>query len=474
MVPRSPNLPPRKSLVIFVHGFNSDPTCWDTLLKLMSEDPVMTSAFDWKRFSYDSKITSGFFNLLARLPDYDDITAKFDQFLVDSFDSTYDQLYLVGHSQGGLIIQSWLSLIVTSNQANIRLKRVREIILVCTPTMGSTIASGLRKFVFSLLRDPQEDRLQVLDATVAKTRRLVEERIVQTSLRDASHWTVPILSIWGQGDAVVSATSAQASFDNLLTVDGDHSTVLKPANTGDSRYRVLADALLSPLGHRHVFEIDRYETAVTVQPLEIPNYEARRGDRVETKTSDNFATVQRTAAISAGNRCTDLFRFNYLTGSKGFIEAAFDEVDRPLGDAPPANEAPGDMRGRWLRGENDVIYDFRPVAGRTYTYGLRIWSGFDEGRRDVHFHFEGSMRCKEYVVSLDLSAYTSKGWRFTRAPELYIDPFGTAEHQIGEQRLSKNLQLPQLADATAGKWTWSFLDFSGGIVDAVWDLAPPS
>ena len=27
-----------------------------------------------------------------------------------------------------------------------------------------------------------------------------------------------------------------------------------------------------------------------------------------------------------------------------------------------------------------------------------------------------------------------KGWRFTRSPELYIDPFGTAEHQIGEQR----------------------------------------
>lgn len=469
----SPNLPQRKSLIIFVHGFNSDPTCWDSLLKLMSEDPVMTAAFDWKRFSYDSKITYGLFNVLARLPDYEDITAKFDQFLADSFTSTYDQLYLVGHSQGGLIIQSWVGYIVTSNQANIRLRRVREIILLCTPTMGSTIASGLRKFIFSFRRDPQESRLQVLDATVAKTRRLVEERIVQTSLRDASHWTVPILSIWGQNDAVVSAASAQASFDNLLTVEGDHSTVLKPANILDSRYRVLANALLSPMGHRHVFEIDRYETAVTVQPLMLQSYVARRGDQIENKTSDNFATVRRTATISPRNKCTDLFRFNYLTGPKGFIEAAFDEVDRPLGDSPPPNEAPGDMRGRWLKGENDVIYDFRPVAGRTYTYNLRIWSGFDEGRRDVHFHFEGSMRIKEYAFSLDLSAYTSKGWRITRTPEVYIDPFGTAEHQIGEQRLSENLQAPQSADAVAGKWNWSFRDFSGGIVDAVWDLAPP-
>ena len=83
---------------------------------------------------------------------------------------------------------------------------------------------------------------------------------------------------------------------------------------------------------------------------------------METKTSDNFATVQRTAAISAGNRCTDLFRFNYLTGPKGFIEAAFDEVDRPLGDAPPANEAPGDMRGRWLKGAAAEVYpELRPA-----------------------------------------------------------------------------------------------------------------
>jgi pimeloyl-ACP methyl ester carboxylesterase len=100
----SPNLPQRKSLIIFVHGFNSDPNCWDSMLKLMGEDPVMTAAFDWKRFSYDSKITYGLFNVLARLPDYEDITAKFDQFLADSFTSTYDQLYLAGHSQGGLII----------------------------------------------------------------------------------------------------------------------------------------------------------------------------------------------------------------------------------------------------------------------------------------------------------------------------------------------------------------------------------
>jgi hypothetical protein len=39
--------------------------------------------------------------------------------------------------------------------------------------------------------------------------------------------------------------------------------------------------------------------------------------------------------------------------------------------------------------------------------------------------------------------------------------------------LSENLQAPQSADAVAGKWNWSFRDFSGGIVDAVWDLAPP-
>jgi pimeloyl-ACP methyl ester carboxylesterase len=461
--------PAPKSLIIFVHGFNSGPDCWHDLLEAMAADPEMTAAFDWKTLSYDSKVLHGLFNLLYRLPDYIHITAKLDQCICDNFPSSYDQLFLVGHSQGGLIIQSWLGQVLNGHAD--RLKRVREIIFICTPTLGSTIAGGLRKAVFSIIPDPQETRLRVLNDDVAATRRAVEENVVQTTLRDANHWTVPILAIWGGEDNVVQTASAQASFDNVWTWDGDHSSVLQPKNS----YAGLKSALLAPVGHRHVFEIARYETSIIVEQLANPNYIARRGARVENKTADNFARVVRQVTFSERNTCTDLFHFNYQTGPAGFLDASFDEVGRSAGDDPPPNEGPSDAIGRWMKGENDVTYDFRPTENteKTYVYEVRVWGGFSVGNRDAHFHFDGNCRCKDYVFTVDLSAYVARGWSVTRPPELYVDPAGTAEHEIGEQRLPANLQRCTLAGAASGKWTWLLHDFRGGIVDAVWDVAPP-
>ena len=425
------------SLVIFVHGFNSGPECWDTLTTLMKGDAALTSQFHWECFDYQSKVLKGLFNMLSKVPDFDDITAKLDQYLCERFNAPYEELFLVGHSQGGLIIQAWLEKVIIDDAR--RLKTLRESIFLCTPTLGSTIATGARNVVFSLLSNPQERRLRVLDPVVAKTRRLVEERIVETSLRDSGHWTTPILSIWGQDDNVVSAVAAQASFDNVLTVDGDHSSVLKPVDRKDDRYTVLIGALLNPVGHRHVFEVERYETVIAVAPLADPNYVAKRGTLVENKQSDNYGSVTRRISFSAANTCVDLFRLNYQTGPAGFLQASFDEVGRKMGDAPPANEAPGDMAERWLRGENDITYDFRPVKGKTYEQVVEIWSGFDAGKRDVHFHFDGSARIREYRFTVDLTAYVAKGWTVSQSPKVYVDPAGTAEHEIGERRLTVNL-----------------------------------
>ncbi len=221
-------------------------------------------------------------------------------------------------------------------------------------------------------------------------------------------------------------------------------------------------------------EVERYETLIAVRPMDDPNYIARRGAVTTNKVADNVAHITRTVKFSPRNVSVDLFRFNYLTGRDGFLEASFDEVGRKLGTPMPVNEAPGDMKGRWNKGENDVIYDFRPLAGRTYCYDVKVWGGFTAGNRDVHFHFEGKARCSQYVFTVDLSAYIAKGWTVNRVPEVYIDPANTAEHQIGEQRLPSNRVACTQADPAAGRWTWTITDFRGGIVDAVWDVTAPA
>jgi pimeloyl-ACP methyl ester carboxylesterase len=460
-----------KSLAIFVHGINADYTSWDDLFKLMGEDPAMTSAFDWLPFKYQSKVFRGLLDIRSRIPDYDDITQELDQFITIEFTSTYKQLFLVGHSQGGLIIQSWLAKVLSENRGE-SLKSVREILFICTPTLGSDLASPLRKIVFSFIRDPQEERLRVLNSDVAKTRRFVEERVVQTYTRDATHCPVPIVSIWGAEDNIVTAAAAQASFDSILVMDGHHSSVLKPEDRNDTRYKLITSALLQPYGHRHVFEIDRYETSIAVEPLANPNYIAHIGGQEIARTSDNFARITRTVSFSDRNRCTDLFHFNYQTNKDGFLKPRFDLLNRELDESPPPNEAATDESGRWEKGGTDTTYDFRPAPGRTYAHTVDIWKGFDQGNRDVHFHFGPNVRCREYVFTVDLTAYVAAGWTVNQKPQLYRNPSATLEHDIREKREPQNL-IPGCEEDASGKWTWTLQDFRGGIVDAVWDVVAP-
>ncbi len=460
-----------KSLAIFIHGINADYTSWDQLFKLMGKDPAMTSAFDWLPFKYQSKVFHGLLDIRSRLPDYDDITQQLDQFIGLNFTSRYKQLFLVGHSQGGLILQAWLAKVLTEGRGD-TLKAVREILFICTPTLGSAIASPLRKLIFSFITDPQEERLRAFNSEVAKTRRYVEERVVQTYTRDATHCPVPIISIWGAEDNIVTSAAAQASFDSILVMDGHHSSVLKPTSLVDTRYQLISSALLQPYGHRHVFEIDRYETNIAVRPLADPNYVAEIGDQKVARTADNVAVITRTVSFSDRNRCTDLFHFNYQTNKEGYLKPGFEMLNRELDESPPPNEAATDESGRWGKGGTDTTYDFRPAPGRTYAHRVQVWKGFDQGNRDVHFHFGPNVRCRDYVFAVDLSAYVAAGWSVNQTPQLYRNPSATLEHDIREKREPANL-IPGGTEDGAGRWSWTLHDFRGGIVDAVWDVAAP-
>jgi hypothetical protein len=164
----------------------------------------------------------------------------------------------------------------------------------------------LRRALFSLIHDPQEADLRVFNTQVAETRRYVEEHVDQAYSRDSSHCPIPIISFWGGEDNVVTSASAQASFGKTLEIEGHHSSVLQPKDASDDRYKLITGTLVQPWGHRHIFEIDRYQTVIAVAPLANPQYIAILDGQPVTRTADNVATITRNVSFSAKNLCTDV------------------------------------------------------------------------------------------------------------------------------------------------------------------------
>lgn len=91
----------QKRLAVFVHGYGSSSKCWDTLFKLLKGDSTVVSEMDLICFEYPTKWF--FARVLQRIPRIQEVAGLLAEFLrgqsVDHNDIT-----LVGHSQGGLVI----------------------------------------------------------------------------------------------------------------------------------------------------------------------------------------------------------------------------------------------------------------------------------------------------------------------------------------------------------------------------------
>src|ERR1035437_7532122 len=191
--------------------------------------------------------------------------------------------------------------------------------------------------------NPQEERLRPFDLNVADTRRSIEMQVMGARACDDRNCPIPIVSFWGETDGVVRSASAEASFEKFVVLPGDHSTVLHPKLLSpDSQvYKELTGALLKPEGHRHIYEIDSYETTVAVSPLtgDQQAFVAKRRGVASTEHSDNFAQITRKVCFSSKNHCVDLFRFNYQTNERGYLVANVDMQPREFGEAVPPNMA---------------------------------------------------------------------------------------------------------------------------------------
>ena len=124
---------PTRRLVVFVHGFNSNKdSCWRKLLNVLEKDKSLSDVFDFDAFEYETALFQA--SHLKRLPNIDELGAELgshlDRILVDrdSGRQKYIDATLVGHSMGGLVIQSYLVQRLNSGKG-MEFDRLRQVIL---------------------------------------------------------------------------------------------------------------------------------------------------------------------------------------------------------------------------------------------------------------------------------------------------------------------------------------------------------
>jgi pimeloyl-ACP methyl ester carboxylesterase len=462
MTPQPPSLTPgRDHAVVFVHGFGSTPACWDTLRALLGADERIAARFDLTCFGYETSWMN--FNLLRRIPRIDEVARSLEQHLEHGL-RRHAGITLVGHSQGGLVIQRYLANKLQAGKGE-DLARIRQVLLIATPNLGSGLMSGLRRFMSHFFCNPQERALRIFDPEISDIRAVISERVVGATARGPEKWPIPVTCFWGKSDSVVLEASARGAFDseNAVPLNGDHFTVLRPSGRDDDNYRYVADALLEPAGHRHVYEIELFDLAVKVEPLGgVRRVPVEYGGRRRIVETDNVARVLRSVTFARKNRCGRLHQLRYRTRNDGYI--------RPTMSAE--NEASPAEIDRYTDRGTETIFKFTPKPGKRFELNLDVYRGFDEGHRDIHLHLGTESHYQRIRVRLDLSAYLAAGWTIKDPPRVHLHARDPKDHDLCVHRaFAAEVPCAKAGDAD-GVFEWELHGIADGVLDAVWDLEP--
>ena len=441
----------RKPIVLFIHGFGSSSRCWETLLGLLGQDERVTSCYELSTWDYPTKWIE--VNVFGRIPRLQELGRALASEL-DAPRYRGRELTLVGHSQGGLIIQSYLADALSAGRAQL-LQDVRQAIFIATPSEGSTAGISLRRLASLLFNNPQEVTLRVLNPDVSDIRSVITERIVGAVKDSETEYRIPIHAFSGLQDDIVPEASARGVFSNVRAVRGTHFSILKPDSVGDPRYSELVELLLEPGGHSHRFEIAEYSTELRIEPCAPTEIVTRSDVNRRRVVYDNYATLKRTVVFAPSNRCRHNYVIQYATRGNGYV------IGHPShpNAASPADLGRADDTGTFFR------FEFVPEAGEEYCLNLEVYNGFCASAEDVHFHLGDSSYYRTVRYTLDLSAYLAAGRAIRTPPAMYVSSKDAGHSELCAQRSAR---APVQPLSEHGVYRWNLHNLKQGVVDIVW------
>ncbi|MFP3990039.1 alpha/beta hydrolase family protein [Streptomyces sp. E11-3] len=227
--------------VVFVHGLFSSPQTWSSFTELIGQDEELAGMTPLL-FGYSSPVAV--LSPLRRIPSFDDLADSLQTFLeVEAH--PFEQLVLVSHSQGGLIVQRHLARMLGAGRGT-ELARIRQIVMFACPNSGSELALTLRRALWRG-RNGQERQLRPVNAAVTEAQRTVFNRVVHARAVTASSCPIPIKAYAGETDNVVTPASARSVFPHadVGVLPGDHFTIIRPDSSAHRSYAALKQLLLT-------------------------------------------------------------------------------------------------------------------------------------------------------------------------------------------------------------------------------------
>ncbi len=218
--------------IIFVHGLGGGKTTWGKfpdLIKADSELNVQTDIFEYPTPPLGIKL---FYIFQKKYQSIEDL-AKSLKTVIDEKYRNSDDVVLVGHSMGGLVIRKYL---LEEKVAGRQLK-VKKVILYAVPNRGAKFASC--SAFLCVFKNPHILQLKKQSEFI----KLLNESWARSKLDILVDITVAVAG----NDKIVTIDSAEAIFQHLepKQISGvGHLDIVKPATSSDLSFIILKNAIL--------------------------------------------------------------------------------------------------------------------------------------------------------------------------------------------------------------------------------------
>lgn len=180
----------RRAAIVFVHGLFSSSATWRDLKAQLSGTPGIAQDFDLLFFDYATPRLS--WNPLRKMPNIDTVAESLKSYLADQ-PISHERLVIVTHSQGGLVVQRFLSRMLAEGRGW-ELARIRRVVMFACPNNGSELFLLLRRGLMGVTRNSQERELRPLQASVQETQRRVMTGVVHAQYVSRDRCPIPVVS----------------------------------------------------------------------------------------------------------------------------------------------------------------------------------------------------------------------------------------------------------------------------------------
>ena len=217
-------------IAIFVHGFTCDYLkTWGKLPDLLQADASLDQ-YDFFFWGYPSRLFGQNENIGS--------TGKYLKSNIDYRLNRYQDVVLIGHSMGGLVIRSYIIQSLIDGKGN-DLNNIADVLLFGVPNDGDLKPEAIPKWVNDQIAD-----VGVASKFITELRKYWIQRVTTAPRNDDFHRQIPTLAVAGYQDHFLRQESVESFFRDTAMTDGNHLSMVKPESASHLTCRIIQKRLV--------------------------------------------------------------------------------------------------------------------------------------------------------------------------------------------------------------------------------------